>query len=152
VIYYKKYDAGVYGKLLEDDQFDISIDGLSRTYGFKNSYAIPFVIEWHIIRNDGADIPDDPTRRQLYKIKVKAELLINDETILSVTNKKDIPLSYCINIHTKEDYRYFPLLDCEHPLSCRFSDNCKLRITILKTDPRLKGLKGVLVVKPNTIL
>ncbi|HQG07072.1 MAG TPA: hypothetical protein PLX18_12575 [Anaerohalosphaeraceae bacterium] len=152
VVCYKKFSPGVYKRIIEDNQFDISAGEVSKTYDFNNEYAIPVVIEWHIIQNNGADIPADPTRCQLYELKIKAELLIDNEVVSTVTNSKDIPLGYSKNLRTGQEYRYFPLLYCDFPASGKFSSNCQLRITVLKTDPKLKGLKGVLVVKPNTTL
>ncbi len=150
VFYYRNKCEGVYSSFIEDTEFNIDQEGFSKIYDFDNKFVIPYVIEWHITDDNKMDIPKDviASEYKTYSIKIKAEILINETIIYSKSTLTEIPISYI----PKKNLRYFILLRCGYPLRCRFSNNAKLRLTVISIDSNLKGIKGKLVVKPETTL
>lgn len=147
--YYLKHYEGVRNNFIEDTQFDINQKDFSCTFDFNDKYVIPFVIEWHVTGYTD-EIPKDffSAGYRAYKLKINAELIAGDKTLMSEETWQDVPISFI----PRQDLQYFVLLRCSYPLSCKFRDDVKLRVTVIETDLRLKGLRGKLVVKPELTL
>ena len=147
-LYYKTAETGVYDTIVSDPNFTFTVNGFSKTYDYHNQYLIPATLNIQLTKITDL-LPVEP--RDLFKVnlKVLVEILHKDKVVTGWINNVPVPIGFVIGRGYR--FRYIPLhKNIPTSYLAKFRDDVKIRITVLETDPNLKGCEGTLIIKPQT--
>lgn len=148
-VYYLNCDTeNVYKYIVEDSNFPFSIEGFSKTYEYNNKYLMPaeVCIELTKVNELLTEVP--PKRKYIESfLRIKAEIFSNDDISNAVINNLHSSISYDATDRIQFfSFSYLPL-----SYRAKFLKDTKIRITVLKADPKFEGCEGTLIIKPETM-
>ncbi len=148
-VYYLNCDTeGVYKYIVEDPNFPFSVEGFSKTYEYNNKYLMTAEVRIDLTKVNEL-LADVPQKREYIEsfVRIKAEIFSNDDISNALVSNLKNGLGYkaIARIHYI-GFSYLPL-----SYRARFLKDTKIRITVLKADPKFEGCEGTLIIKPETM-